>query len=57
MTHEMTVHMAAAWRRDQKRGPMRYSATAGLSYGTRNYDTFWEAVGELIQLMAWREAA
>jgi hypothetical protein len=52
MTCEVTVYMTAAWRRDDQRGPLRYSATAGMSYGTPNCETFWGAVGELIRLMA-----
>jgi hypothetical protein len=52
-THEVTVYMTAAWRRGEERGPLRYSATSGRHYGTPNCQTFWEAVGELIRIMAW----
>jgi hypothetical protein len=53
MTYEVTVHVTAAWRRGDERGPLRYSAVTGSYYGTPNCETFWEAVGELVRLMAW----
>jgi len=54
MTHELTVYLTAAWRSGEQRGPLRYSATAGMHYGTPNCETFWEAVGELVRRMGWR---
>lgn len=50
--YEVTVYMTAAWRRGDERGPLRYSAATGARYGTPNCETFWEAVSELIRLIA-----
>jgi hypothetical protein len=52
MTYEVTVYVTAAWRRGDQRGPLRYSAITGSHYGTQNCETFWEAVGELVRVMA-----
>jgi hypothetical protein len=53
MTHDVTVFLTAAWRLGEQRGPLRYSAATGNGYGTPNCETFWEAVGHLVRLMAW----
>jgi len=53
MTYEVTVYLTAAWRLGEQRGPLRYSAATGHGYGTPNCETFWEAVGQLVRLMAW----
>ena len=53
MDHDVTVYLTAAWRHDDQRGPLRYSATTGGYYGTPNCETFWEAVGELVRELHW----